>query len=79
MIKTDQDLEVVRQQLARVESTFSALRREVLPQSEERFLLMADVYIEQILALRAEIDAFLGLDVVFVRRAAAATGDHSAR
>ncbi len=37
MINTDQDLEVVRQQLARVETTFSALRREVLPQSEEPF------------------------------------------
>jgi hypothetical protein len=79
MIKTDQDLELVRQQLARAESAFGALRREVLPQSEERFLLMAEVYVEQILALRAEIDEFFGLDWVFKRRAAAAPGDHAAR
>lgn len=75
MIKTDQELEIVRQQLARVESTFSALRREVLPQSEERFLLMAEAYVEQIVTLRAEIDAFLGLDLIFAKRTAAAPGD----
>lgn len=79
MIKTDQDLEVVRQQLARIESAFSALRREVLPQSEERFLLMAESYVEQIVALRSEIDAFLGLDLVFATRRAAAPGEQPSR
>lgn len=79
MIKTDQDLEIVRQQLARVESACGTLRREVLPQSEERFLLMAETFVEQILALRAEIDEYLGLDLVFRKRAAVASGDHAAR
>ncbi len=40
---------------------------------------MAEAYFEQILTLRAEIDAFLGLDVVFVKRAAAAASGHPAR
>jgi len=79
MIKTDQDLEIVRRQLARAESAFGALRREVLPQSEERFLLMAEAYVDQILALRAEIDAFLGLDVVFRKRAEVAAGEQPGR
>jgi len=79
MIKTDEDLEVVRQQLARVESALGALRREVLPVSEERFLLMAETYVEQLLALRAEIDEYLGLDLIFRKRAAESAGDHAAR
>lgn len=79
MIKTDEDLEIVRQQLTRVESAFSALRREVQPQSEERFLLMSEAYVEQILTLRAEIDEFLGLDLVFRKRTAAGSGDQPSR
>jgi hypothetical protein len=79
MIETDQDLEIVRQQLARAESAFGALRREVLPQSEERFLLMAEAYVEQILALRGEIDAFLGLDVAIRKRAEIAAEEQPGR
>jgi hypothetical protein len=79
MIKTDQDLEIVRQQVARAESAVGALRREVLPVSEERFLLMAEVYVEQILALRGEIDEFVGLDVVVRKRAAPSTGEQPGR
>ena len=79
MIKTDQDLEIVRQQLARVESAIGALRREVLPLSEERFLLMAQTYVEQILALRAEIDEFLGLDLIFRKRAEESASEQAAR
>jgi hypothetical protein len=69
MIKTDQDLEIVRQQVARAESAVGALRREVLPVSEERFLL----------ALRGEIDEFVGLDVVVRKRAAPSTGEQPGR
>jgi len=79
MIKTDEELEIVRQQLARAESALGALRREVLPVSEERFLLMAEAYVEQILALRGEIDTFVGLDLVFRKRAAATVDGHTAR
>lgn len=61
MIRTDEELEIARQQLARAESAIGALRREVLPVSEKRFSLMAGAYVEQVLALRAEIDAFVGL------------------
>jgi hypothetical protein len=42
MIQSDQELDVVRQQLARIEAALVALRRDVLPQSEERFFLMAE-------------------------------------
>ena len=69
MITTDEDFALVRQQLERVETALGALRRDVLPQSEARFLLMAEAYVEQILALRAEIDEYLGLDLVQKRRA----------
>ncbi len=78
MIQSDQEFELVRQQLTRAESALGALRREVLPQSEDRFLLMAEAYVEQILALRREIDEFLGLDLIFQRRAAT-TDEHPAR
>jgi hypothetical protein len=79
MIKTEQDLEIARQQLARVESAVGALRREVLPVSEERFVLMAEAYVEQILALRAEIDEFLGLALIFRKRAAESAGEQAAQ
>jgi hypothetical protein len=64
MITNDEDLALVHRQLERVEGALGALRRDVLPQSEARFLLMAEVYVDQILDLRAEIDAYLGLDLV---------------
>lgn len=69
MIKSDQEFELVRQQLTRAESALGALRREVLPQSEDRFFLMAEAYVEQILSLRREIDEFLGLDLIVQKRA----------
>ena len=58
MISTDAEFEVVSQQLARAESALGAIRRDVLPLSRERYLLMAEAYVDQILALRAEIDEY---------------------
>lgn len=75
MIMTDEDFALVRLQLERVETGLGALRRDVLPKSEARFLLMAEAYVEQILALRAEIDEYLGLEL-FQKRRAADLQDH---
>lgn len=76
MITNDEDLTLVHRQLERIESALGALRREVLPQSEARFLLMAEAYVDQILELRAEIDAYLGLDLVRSHMEAASPDDH---
>jgi hypothetical protein len=70
MITNDEDFALVQRQLERIETALGALRRDVLPQSEARFLLMAEAYVEQILALRAEIDEYLGVDLVQKRQAA---------
>jgi hypothetical protein len=69
MISTDAEFEVVSQQLARAESALGAIRRDVLPLSRERYLLMAEAYVDQILALRAEIDEYLGMDLLRARAA----------
>jgi hypothetical protein len=67
MINTDAEFEVVSQQLSRAESALGAIRRDVLPLSRERYLLMAEAYVDQIVALRAEIDQYLGLDLLLGR------------
>jgi len=61
MIRNDGELTIVRQQLDRAESALHAIKRDVLPQSEERFALMAEGYVAQISDLRAEIDAYVGV------------------
>jgi hypothetical protein len=67
MINTAAEFDVVSQQLSRAESALGAIRRDVLPLSKERYLLMAEAYVDQILALRAEIDQYLGLDLLLGR------------
>ncbi len=64
MITNDEDLTLVHQQLARIETALGALRRDVLPQSEARFLLMAEAYVDQLHAQRREIDEYVGDDYV---------------
>ncbi|NOT02817.1 MAG: hypothetical protein HOP29_19635 [Phycisphaerales bacterium] len=61
MIANDQQLKVVRQQLERVETALSSIKRDVLPKSETRFRLMAEGYLDQIGDLRQQIDEYLGV------------------
>ncbi len=64
MIHSDQELALARGQLGRVEDALRAIRDEVRPANEARFLLMAESYVEMIHDLRYEIDAYLGLQAV---------------
>ena len=62
MIQTGEGLELVHEQLGRAERALASLRATVLPLNKARYELMAEAYVEQILKLRAEIDAYLGID-----------------
>ncbi len=74
MIKNDAELEVVRSQLGRVEAALDSLRRDVKPKNENMYALMAESYIDLLHALRADIDAYLGIVTIPVNGAAASDG-----
>ena len=74
MIKNDAELEVVRSQLGRVEAALDSLRRDVKPKNEKMYALMAESYIDLLHALRADIDAYLGIVTIPVNGAAASDG-----
>ena len=57
MITNTDELKYVREQLVHVEPALAALRRDILPVSQEWYDLMAEGYIEQILRLREETDS----------------------
>lgn len=61
MIKSEKQLEIVREQLASAQAALDSIRREVRPKSEKMYQLMAESYIDMVLSLRAEIDAYLGI------------------
>jgi hypothetical protein len=61
MIENDEQLEVVRSQLAHAERALSALRRDVLPKNASMYGVMSESYIELIHALRQDIDEYLGI------------------
>jgi hypothetical protein len=63
MIQNDEQLVTVKQQLERVESALHSLKQRLLPQSEASFRLMSEGYVDQIAALRHEIDQYLGISV----------------
>jgi hypothetical protein len=60
MIRNDQQLTVVREQLQRVEAALDSLRRDVLPQNADLFHLMAEPCLDTIDELRGQIDAYPG-------------------
>lgn len=62
MIKSESQLKVVRAQLGNLEAALESLRAEVRPQNEKMYALMAEPYIDEILMLRAEVDAYLGIN-----------------
>ena len=61
MIQNDEQLLAVKQQLERIESALHSLKQRLLPQSEATFRLMSEGYVDQIAALRQEIDQYLGI------------------
>lgn len=61
MITNDQELELVREQLERVEAALYSIKRDVLPRSAPKFRLMAEGYFDQINELRRQIDDYLGV------------------
>ena len=60
MIRDEGDLKLVREQLQRVRSVLEKIEGRVRPVSEARFELIAEAYRDQIAALQAEIDEYLG-------------------
>ena len=64
MRDVQKELELTREQLARAERAMEAIRREILPANKATYQLMAEGYVEQIQRLRAQIDAYLGIDAV---------------
>ena len=58
MIHNDAQLAVVRQQLALAKHALAALRCEVEPKNKRNFEILAEGPIDQITALKAEIDAY---------------------
>jgi hypothetical protein len=64
MIRNDEELGVVREQLERLEGILRSLKRDVLPRSEAQFRLMAEGPIDEHAKLRREIDQYLGIGTV---------------
>jgi hypothetical protein len=62
MIRNDEELKVVREQLSRAESALESLRRDVLPKNERMYRVMSESYVDTILELRGHIDTFLGIN-----------------
>jgi hypothetical protein len=60
MIRNDDELLVVRRRLSLIEEALASLRREVLPQNKQNYDVLSDGYLDQIVALRAEIGDYLG-------------------
>ena len=60
MIENDQQLNQTLEQLARMYRALAALRREVKPQSEQWFAVMAEGPLDMISQLKAEIEAYTG-------------------
>lgn len=61
MIQNANELALTRAQLRRVEAALDDLREDVKPKNERLYHAMAESYIDLILDLRADIDAYLGI------------------
>ncbi len=60
MIRNEDELKIVREQLARAESALESLRNDVLPKSRQMYEIMAEPCVDTIVELQAEIDTYLG-------------------
>ena len=61
MIANDEQLQLVREQVATLESALESLAKSVCPRSEMQYRVFAEGYVDQIAILRADIDAYLGI------------------
>lgn len=64
MIENDDQLIQTRLAINDLESAMAALKRDVLPLSEERFSVMAEPIIEHIHELRQQIEEYVGITAV---------------
>jgi hypothetical protein len=55
MIQNDEQLGVVREQLALVEHALEDLRQDILPKNKRNFEVFSEAYVDQIAELKAEI------------------------
>ena len=61
MIANDEQLQLVKEQVATLESALESLEKRVRPQSEMQYRVFAEGYVDQIAILRADIDGYLGI------------------
>ncbi|MFO0964283.1 MAG: hypothetical protein U0793_01670 [Gemmataceae bacterium] len=58
MIRNDDELAFVREQLGHIEKALASLRARVEPLNPRNYEVFAEGYVDQIAALQAEIDAY---------------------
>jgi hypothetical protein len=63
-LQNDDDLERTREEMFKVEDELLALRRDVLPESRERYEALAKPYRDQIVELRQRIEEYLGIPAI---------------
>jgi hypothetical protein len=61
MIANDEQFDVVREQIGRLERALQSLAREVRPKNPRQFEILAQGYVDQLATLRAEVDEYLGI------------------
>jgi hypothetical protein len=61
MITNDAELQITRERLGLVEAALDSLRRDVKSKNERLYALMAESYIDLLLSIRGDIDAYLGI------------------
>lgn len=64
MIRNDAELELVRQQVARLETAIHSFSKTVRPRSERNFRVMIEGHVDHLWPLRREIDDYLGISAV---------------
>jgi hypothetical protein len=61
MIENDDQLNQTRLAINDLESAMAALKRDVLPLSAERFVVMAEPIVEHIRELRQQVEEYVGI------------------
>ena len=61
MIRNNEELKIVHKQLGLIEDALASLRQDVLPKNKSNYEILSEGYVDQIFALRNEIDTYLGL------------------
>ena len=61
MIANDEQLDIVREQIARLVRALQSLAREDRPENPRQFEIFAQGYVDQLATLRAEVDEYLGI------------------